>query len=538
MNEIHRVQRYRVVCLEFESSKSYENPFLDCTVTAAFTAPSGRVITREAYWNGGRSYVISFAPTETGIWNYRLSAREDSGLDHISGQVECIPYTGGLDIYKHGFLKISEDQRYFTYADGTPFFWLGDTHWEFAYREKWDASNHPAMDSMFRGMIDKRAAQGYTVYQTNLRSDACMGGDCFYWDEAGLPNVEFYQNELDRRMYYLADKGIVNALGLAWFMSIENQEEKYKQLARYIIARYGALPIVWTLAGETGGYDKAKQPFYIEAWRKVALTIHASDSYHHPMTAHYTNERPFACYYQEEDWMDFTLNQAGHGDYVVRANDYLAFLRKYGNKPFVEGEAFYEYCSTLEENGTRLCTDAMVRRVAYLSMQAGGCGYTYGAQGIWDVVWEKGQDNPMSVFNRFDITWAEAIDAPGGAQMGYMRRFYEEQKFWELYPYHTMNHTIDQTKQEADGNPFGKKMPLITVTKDRERWVFYYPQAARKGGAVQGFLPGVYQMQWFDPRSGQYDADIHEFEVQTDTWDIPVKPDQEDWCLIVRKNTK
>ena len=64
----------------------------------------------------------------------------------------------------------------------------------------------------------------------------------------------------------------------------------------------------------------------------------------------------------------------------------------------------------------------MLRRVAYMSIQAGGCGYTYGAQGIWDVVWEKGRPNPMALFNRFDITWAEAIDGPGGEQMGYMPR--------------------------------------------------------------------------------------------------------------------
>lgn len=522
-----QVQLNRVICLKFESAKRYDDPFLDCRITADFTGPSGRVITREAFWDGGATYGITFAPTETGIWSYVLSAPKDTGLDGVAGQTECVPYTGSLDIYKHGFLKISDDRRYFTYADGTPFFWLGDTHWEFSYRERWAESNHPGMDSMFKGMIDKRAAQGYTVYQTNLRSDACMGGARYYWDDAGLPNVEFYQKELDRRMYYLADRGIVNALGLAWFMSVENSTEKYKNLARYIAARYGALPLVWTLAGETGGYDQAKQDFYINEWRKVAVTLRESDSYHHPMTAHYTNERPFPSYYQDEEWMDFTLNQAGHGDYVVSVDDYRDFLEKHGDKPFVEGEAFYEYCSTLEENGTRLCTDAMLRRAAYLSVQAGGCGYTYGAQGIWDVVWEKGQDNPMSLFNRYDVTWAEAIDGPGGEQMGYMRRFYEQQKFWELYPY--------QTKREQSGDPFGKKLPLATVTKDHRRWVFYYPQAARKSAAVRGFHPGAYTMQWFNPRSGEYDTAIHEFTVQNDTWDIPVKPDLDDWCLVVKE---
>lgn len=523
------VERYRVTHLTFESGKSFDNPFLDCAIEAIFMGPSGQAIVREAYWDGGNTYRIAFAPTETGIWTYVLNAPEETGLNNAAGQVECVPYAGDLEIYKHGFLKISDDKRYFTYADGKPFFWLGDTHWEFSYKERWDESNHPAMESMFKGMIDRRAKQGYTVYQTNLRSDKIMGGEAYYWQESGLPNVKFYQEELDRRMYYLADKGIVNALGFAWFMSIENNVEKYQQLARYFMARYGALPMVWTLAGEVGGYDKARQGFYVDEWRKVALKVKELNSYNHPMTAHYTNERPFASYYQDEDWMDFTLNQAGHGDYVVSVDDYKAFLKKHGDKPFVEGEVFYEYCSTLEENGTRMCTDAMVRRVAYLAIQAGGCGYTYGAQGIWDVVWEKGkgEENAMAVFNRYDVTWAQAIDGPGGAQMGYMRKFYEEQRFWELYPYQSGNDPV--------GDPFGKKMPLITVASDKNRWVFYYPESTRKSGNIEGFIPGTYVMRWFNPRSGEYDGEGAEFEAEGNTWRIPKKPDLNDWCLVVSK---
>lgn len=525
-NKGKQTEKYRALILTFESEKTYENPFLDCVITAEFEGPAGETITREAYWDGGNIYRVAFAPTEEGMWNYRISAPDETGLDGVSGQVECTAYTGNLAIYKHGFLKISEDRRYFTYADGTPFFWLGDTHWEFAYRERWDESNHPEMDSMFKGMADRRVKQGYTVYQTNLRSDVMMGGDAFYWEKPGVPNVKFYQEELDRRMYYLADKGFVNALGLAWFMSIENNVEKYQNLARYMMARYGALPMVWTLAGEVGGYDKSRQQFYVDEWRKVALYMRERNSYGHPMTAHYTNERPFASYYQDEEWMDFTLNQAGHGDFVVSADDYKEFLSKHGDKPFVEGEAFYEYCSTLEENGVRMCTDTMVRRVAYLTMQAGGCGYTYGAQGIWDVIWEKGQENPMATFNRYDITWAEAIDGPAGEQMGYFRAFYEDQKFWELYPY--------QAGKEAVGNPFGKKLPLVTVTEDRERWVFYYPESIRRSGVIADFPAGKYELRWFDPRTGMY-GEPEEISVEEDGFRIPKKPDQNDWCMVVER---
>ena len=518
------VERYRALILTFESAKSYANPFLDCVITGVFTGPSGQQIQREAYWDGENCYRISFAPTEEGEWTYALQAPEETGLHGRRGCVECVPYSGTLDIYRHGFLKISQDKRYFTYADGTPFFFLVFTHWEFAYWERWDQSNHPSMDSMFKGMVDRRVAQGYTVYQTNLRSDALMGGEEHYWQSPGVPNVVFYQQELDRRMYYLADHGLVNALGLCWFMSIEEGVEKYQNLARYIMARYGALPMVWTLAGEVGGYDKARQPFYVDEWRKVALYIRQRNSYAHPMTAHYTNERPFASYYQDEDWMDFTLNQGGHGDYVISVDDYKQFLCEHGDKPFVEGEAFYEFCSTLEENGTRLCTADMVRRVAYMTMATGGCGYTYGAQGIWDVVWEKGQKNAMSIFNRYDVTWAEAIDGPAGEQMGHLRSFYEKQRFWELYPYHA--------GEESVGNPFGKKLPLVSTTKDQKRWVLYYPASTRKSGVIQPFPQGAYSMQWFNPRTGAYGEPLP-FQVKEGGFTIPTKPDLDDWCLVV-----
>lgn len=524
---MEKVECFKPIILTLHTTKYYQNPFLECRINATFIGPKNQVILREAYWDGDHIFKISFAPTEVGIWKYHIDCEKEPDIHQTTGEIECVPYTGKYAIYQHGFLKISDDQRYFVHADNTPFFWLGDTHWEFAYRERWDASNHLKMDSMFKGMVDRREEQGYTVYQTNLRSDEVMGGYHKYWKEENLPNIDFYKNELDRRMYYIAEHGFVNALGFAWFMSIENNVETYQNLARYMIARYGALPMVWTIAGESAGYDKAKQPFYIDAWREVALTVQKLDSYQHPRTAHYTNERPFASYYQDEDWFDFTLNQAGHGDFVVSVDDYQDFMKKYYHKPFVEGEAFYEFCSTLEENGTRMCTDDMVRRVAYITMQVGGCGYTYGAQGIWDNVWEKGEENHMAMFNQYDIPWYEAIDGVGGYQMGYMKQFYEEQKFWELYPY--------QTNKEDVGNPFGKKMPLITVSKDKKRFVLYYPQSTRKSGEIYGLNNAIYKMQWFNPRTGKYDENIEEIQIENKTWRIPMKPDKQDWCLVLKE---
>ncbi|SHK60957.1 protein of unknown function [Anaerocolumna jejuensis DSM 15929] len=527
-----KTEKWRQIILEFKSKAAYNNPFLDVDISAVFTAPSGCQIRREAYWDGDNVYKISFAPTETGVWKYKLTADEPSGLNGLEDEIECVDYQGDLEIYRHGFLKVHPSGRYLIHDDGTPFFWLGDTHWEFAYKERWDWSNHPDMKSMFKGMAERRVSQGFNVYQTNLRSDRLMGGSQYYWTEGkdgSLPNIEFYQQELDRRMYYLADLGLVNALGFAWSMSILNNIEQQKILARYIVARYGALPVVWTLAGEVAGYNGGEErKLCIDGWREVAEYVEKLDGYGTLQTAHYTNERPFADYYQEEAWFDFTLNQAGHGDFTVGRKDYQDFLEKYSKKPFIEGECFYEFCSTLEENGTRLCTADMLRRAAYMSIQLGGCGYTYGAQGIWDNVLEKEQASPFgNIFNRFDITWYEAIDGIGAEQMGHMKAFYEKVRFEEFLPY-----ADDGNNQNA--NIFVKLSPLVTVSENHDRVLVYYEDFTA-GAKINGLQKGLYQAMWFNPRTGEYSAYLEDMIAIDGEWELPVKKEKGDWLLVAER---
>jgi len=57
-----------------------------------------------------------------------------TGADRICMDV-TFSSKGDLDIYKHGFIQAEAGCKYMTYADGTPFFYLGDTHWGM-YREE------------------------------------------------------------------------------------------------------------------------------------------------------------------------------------------------------------------------------------------------------------------------------------------------------------------------------------------------------------------------------------------------------------------
>jgi Domain of unknown function (DUF5060)/Protein of unknown function (DUF4038) len=126
-----QVERWRVLELSFTSTQHYDNPYRDVNVDVHFTAPDGSVLTMPGFWYGENIWKVRFAPPTVGVGRYGsvCSSPSDTGLHQQTGTFNVTEYQGELDIYKHGFLKVSKHKRYLEHDDGTPFFWLGDTHW-------------------------------------------------------------------------------------------------------------------------------------------------------------------------------------------------------------------------------------------------------------------------------------------------------------------------------------------------------------------------------------------------------------------------
>ena len=136
-----------------------------------------------AFWDGGLDWKVRFAPTETGEWEFYTVCSDagNRGLHHRTGTVTCTAYSGNLDVYLHGFPKTERGKSYFVYDDGTPFFYLADTHWTLALEEidgygsvetqgkagiTREYAESLGITSQFKYIMDYRAAQGYTVIQS------------------------------------------------------------------------------------------------------------------------------------------------------------------------------------------------------------------------------------------------------------------------------------------------------------------------------------------------------------------------------------
>jgi hypothetical protein len=177
----------------------------------------------------------------------------------------------------------------------------------------------------------------------------------------------------------------------------------------------------------------------------------------------------------------------------------------------------------------------MVRRVAYLAMQTGACGYTYGAQGIWDTVWEKPKEmNPfMKVFNPHGITWAEAVDGDGAVQMGYLREFYEKAGFQKLKPTQDICSSSFFLSEDSVMSIFS---PLVTASDDMGTVAAYVGTITRTGGAALNKLnDGAYKVEWFNPRDNTYTVVDENAVPENGTLPFPERPDDEDWVLLLRE---
>ena len=508
----YEAEQWRRVEIVLRSSARFEHPDTDVRVSAVFTGPSGATIALPGFWDGGDVWKVRFAPTEVGLWSYAVTSNADLAE---TGEIVAVPYEGDLDMYKHGFVRLNE--RAFEYADGTPFFWLGNTHWQAPNYERLDASNHPRIpgDSQFRITADHDRALGFTVYQTY--PDAALndgGGNVSrvnWWTENYTHlNPQAFTDQFDVMMDYLADHGTVIALGLGVHTETGRiGAEALSHFARYVTARYAAHPIVWITGQEV---DIENEYASMDTWRAAARTIAENDGYHHPLGAHmYSVGEPKT--FGEEPWHDWFPTQGGHEEVRTQAH-YRSYWDFEPRKPFLETEANYEGIWSVPPDAPR--------QSAWKALLCGSYGYTYGVAGVWAIKWDY--DVPGWDDFQNGTPWFDGLDRPGGVQMGIVRRFFEGLGDWQWL--------IPRFGDAAYGS-FASPEESVLATYGTVTYVAYFYGAGLETGALAGMDPAkAYTATWFNPRAEEY-VPIGAVAPADGSWSIPRKPDTEDWVLLV-----
>ncbi len=517
---------WQVSEITLTSSIHYQNPFAAVELTAKFTGPNGEQVVRPGFWDGDDGWKVRFAPTAVGTWHWRTECSDvgNTGLHGKTGVLDSEPYSGANPVYRHGFLKVSANGRYFTHADGTPFFWLGDTHWQMPDTEKTDECNHPEHGGgvcphggQFQHLAADRKARGFTVYQTYPAATAQ------HWWKTKYTEIDpvRFQRVFDVQMNHLAEQGFIIALGCGHFQSSTViPVDDLRRWARYLVARYGAHPVVWITCQEMSAPAEmgGKETNRMEVWRAVAEEISRADGYGHPHSAHQwvldVHDRPLG----GEAWHDWFALQGGHRNSGLtsqaRYAGYYAFLP---TRPVLETEAMYE---RIDCGGVNTTDEA--RMSAWKAMLCGCSGYTYGGAGIWALKWDPA-DPRWKDYNHPIEAWYAGMVLPGAAQMTVLKDVFASVPWTALVP------RFGDAAWAEWADP--ERCALAT---DGNRLYLAYCYGDSSRGTLQQLDPAAaYTARWFDPRTGQATVIAESFRAPDGRWPVPEKP-VGDWLLWVQ----
>jgi hypothetical protein len=402
--------------------------------------------------------------------------------------------------------------------------------------------------SGFQELAADRVAKGFSIVQivAGLYPDMEPFDDRGA-NEAGFPwSRDFstvnpaYFDMADLRIAHLVRSGLVPCIVGFWgfFLDVAGSEV-LRNHWRYLVARYGAYPVVWCVAGE------ALMRYYLsddwlsetreapaekrETWTDITHYLRSIDCFGRPITIHPTYPSSSREQIDDPTVIDFEMLQTGHfgNATLIETIDMLEEALARPPMPVLVGEASYE--GIMESNRSE-----HQRFLFWACLLSGACGHTYGANGIWQVDLE---DVPYGRsphgMSWGGAPWDDAYRLPGSGQLGLAKALLERYRWWEFEPH------AEWIEPHQSGE---KRISCYAAGIPGEVRIAYIP-----ADAVLAFLFGPkplikeleagikYRGYYFDPVTGETDpVGTVEANVQGD-YLLPKPPVLHDWVFVLER---
>ena len=548
---------WQKVEITLNAEKSYENPYKDVEVWVDL---EGVMFSKRCYgfWDGDNVFRVRILAVGPGIWSWKSGSNQsDPGLNGKTGSFIAGPWSDAdkkANPCRRGMVKASANGHAFEYADGTPYFLLGDTWWPtgtFRYRWYEDDKDRPiGPKAGFKDFVKFRKNQGYnciamvaalpnwanddkpdemeTPDGTELRqawhqigtdsakdmhdeqgNRACLFPGKVPGYEKYFPDVErinpaYFQN-LDKKIDYLNAHGFIpfievarRDIGPAW-KKYYPWPESYTRYIQYIWSRYQAniclfSPIHFDWDGSLAA----------EHWNLAANAV--TEKYGSPPFGTLASCNPTGTsienfgHVDKAKWIGFHQignfhRKLGHGH-----RSYPLLTDIFNASPPIPGINGEPYYDGQHDTVAGSSTAALYARSAmYGSVLSGGLGghiYGAGKEGeeggaMWAGNVEEAANNKI---------W-DGIKWESGDQLRHLRTFVmsEGRRYRNLVP----KVELLSPNKSGDDNDW-MQWAYCSRTAKKDLFLLYFEKGCNKA-TVSGAAPnGKYRARWFDPRSAAW----------------------------------
>jgi hypothetical protein len=394
-------------------------------------------------------------------------------------------------------LKVSENKRFLVAADGKPFFYLSDTAWELFHRLNREQAEHYLKD---------RAGKGFTVIQAvvlaeldGLHDPNPYGQTPLVEDDPLKPNEKYFEH-VDWIVNKAAESGLYVGMLPTWGDKWNNggkpaifNPENAAVYGQWLGKRYKDKPIIWILGGDRSVETDAQKAII----RAMAKGLRKGDEGKHLFTFHPPGGNGSSTWFQADDWLDFNMRQNGHqAEFTGRYDKTRTDYDRTPVKPVIDGEPIYEdHPVSFNAKALGHSVAADVRRPLYWDLFSGACGHTYGHHSVWQM-YARGRkpiNDPL-------MTWEEALNQPGAAQMQYGRRLIESRPYLTRIP----DDSVIVPDKAPTSVPGAGTRRFVATRDEKGSYAMVYVPVGRSFTVAMDKVSGPkVKAWWFNPRDGK-----------------------------------